>query len=138
MASDSYNVASISPTVVPTLQPTGSLIQRSVVQGQAAGEASFTQTPFAGQFTTHASGNGDQTQSASPDQVTKAVDRLNEMMQYGKQQLTFQVDDESGRMVIRVMDAQTKDIIRQIPNEETLRFAQYVDGLVGMIFSKNA
>lgn len=72
------------------------------------------------------------------DQVAKSVERINEMMQSGKQTLTFQLDDESGRMVIRVIDAQTKEMIRQIPSEETLKFAQYVDGLVGLIFNKKA
>lgn len=72
------------------------------------------------------------------EKLTEAVDKINEMMQNGKQTLTFQLDEESERMVIRVMDAQTKEVVRQIPSEETLKFAKYVDGLVGLIFNKKA
>ena len=34
------------------------------------------------------------------------------------------VDDASGRMVCSVRDAETGDLIRQIPNEEVLRLAE--------------
>ena len=38
--------------------------------------------------------------------------------------LEFHVDESSGRMVCSVRDAQTGDLIRQIPNEEVLRMAE--------------
>lgn len=41
--------------------------------------------------------------------------------------LEFKVDAASGRTVISVLDAQTGDLIRQIPNEEALRFAQMAE-----------
>ena len=72
------------------------------------------------------------------DKLTEAVDKINEMMQQGKQMLTFQLDDDSGRMVVRVIDSQSKEVVRQIPSEETINFAKYVDGLVGLIFNKKA
>ncbi|MCK7578318.1 MAG: flagellar protein FlaG [Chromatiales bacterium] len=72
------------------------------------------------------------------EKLTEAVDKINEMMQQGKQMLTFQLDDDSGRMVVRVIDSQSKEVVRQIPSEETLNFAKYVDGLVGLIFNKKA
>jgi flagellar protein FlaG len=72
------------------------------------------------------------------EKLTEAVDKINEMMQQGKQMLTFQLDDDSGRMVVRVIDSQSKEVVRQIPSEETLNFAKYVDGLAGLIFNKKA
>jgi len=38
--------------------------------------------------------------------------------------LEFHVDDASGHMVCSVRDAETGDLIRQIPNEEVLRLAE--------------
>ena len=38
--------------------------------------------------------------------------------------LEFHVDEGSGRMVCSVRDAETGDLIRQIPNEEVLRMAE--------------
>ena len=72
------------------------------------------------------------------EKLTEAVDKINEMMQQGKQMLTFQLDDDSGRMVVRVIDAQTDEVVRQIPSEETLKFAEYVEGLAGLIFNDQA
>ncbi len=72
------------------------------------------------------------------DRLSEAVDKINEMLQQGRQMLTFQLDEDSERMVIRVIDAQTNEVIRQIPSEETLNFAKYVDGLIGLIFNKKA
>lgn len=72
------------------------------------------------------------------DKLSEAVDKINEMLQQGRQMLTFQLDEDSGRMVVRVIDAQTNEVIRQIPSEETLNFAKYVDGLIGLIFNKKA
>lgn len=71
------------------------------------------------------------------ERLSEAVDKINEMLE-GRQMLTFQLDEESGRMVIRVIDAKTNEVIRQIPSEETLNFAKYVDGLIGLIFNKKA
>lgn len=72
------------------------------------------------------------------EQLSEAVENLNEMMRRGQHVLTFQIDQESDAVVIRVVDSETDEVIRQIPSEETLRFAEYVNGLVGMIFNEQA
>jgi flagellar protein FlaG len=41
--------------------------------------------------------------------------------------LQFRVDDESGRVIVSVRDSATGELIRQIPNEETLRIAQALE-----------
>jgi flagellar protein FlaG len=39
-------------------------------------------------------------------------------------QVQFSIDSASGRTVVSVRDADTGDVIRQIPSEEALRLAQ--------------
>jgi flagellar protein FlaG len=39
-------------------------------------------------------------------------------------QVEFSIDSESGRTVVSVRDANTGDVIRQMPSEEALRIAQ--------------
>ena len=69
-------------------------------------------------------------QSAKPKQVPPPVDieavarQLESFMKRVSRSLEFHVDDASGRMVCSVRDAQTGDLIRQIPNEEVLRLAE--------------
>jgi flagellar protein FlaG len=61
-----------------------------------------------------------------PQQVEiEAVARQLEcFMKRVSRSLEFHIDDASGRMVCSVRDAQTGDLIRQIPNEEVLRLAE--------------
>ena len=64
-----------------------------------------------------------------PDQaarVEKAVNQVNEFVQNLSRDLQFMVDDASGRTVIKVLDTETKEVIRQIPPEELLRIATYL------------
>ena len=46
------------------------------------------------------------------------VDELNGLMQSIRRELHFSIDSDSGRTVIKVVDAETQEIVRQIPSEE--------------------
>lgn len=59
-------------------------------------------------------------------QVEQAVSQVNEFVQSLSRDLQFMVDDASGHTVIKVLDTETKEIIRQIPPEELLRIATYL------------
>ena len=48
--------------------------------------------------------------------------------------LQFSVDDSSGRTVIKVLDPQTDEIIRQIPSEEVLRLAERIADAQSLLF----
>jgi flagellar protein FlaG len=41
--------------------------------------------------------------------------------------LSFRVDESSGRTVITVLDATTREIVRQIPSEEVLALARAIE-----------
>lgn len=58
------------------------------------------------------------------EEVTKAVSKLNDYVQNVQRNLQFSVDQESGVMVVKVIEANTDKVIRQIPNEETVRLAR--------------
>ena len=61
--------------------------------------------------------------------LNEAAAKLNDLMQSIRRELKFSVDEESGRTVITVIDANTKEIVRQIPPEEVNRI---VEGLSEM------
>ena len=61
---------------------------------------------------------------ASAEELEGAVEQLNGFMQSIKRELHFSIDDESGRTVIKVIDSETQEIIRQIPPEQVERFVQ--------------
>lgn len=58
------------------------------------------------------------------EQVEQAVARLNDYVQNSERKLEFQMDEESGKTVVKVFDANSDELIRQIPNEEALELAQ--------------
>lgn len=60
------------------------------------------------------------------------VSNLQDYVQRYERQLEFSVDEATGRSVIRVIDPETKETIREIPPEEVLELARYMhDQLAG-------
>ena len=43
--------------------------------------------------------------------------------------LQFSVDDHSGIRVVKLIDSDTKEVIRQVPSEEMLKLAEFIDNL---------
>lgn len=58
------------------------------------------------------------------ESVESAVSKLNEYVQNTSRTLNFQVDDDSGKTVIKVYDRESDKLIRQIPNELVLELAR--------------
>ncbi|MEY8204764.1 MAG: flagellar protein FlaG [Bermanella sp.] len=56
--------------------------------------------------------------------VENAVSKLNAYVQSTTRTLNFQVDDDSGKTVIKVYDRDSNQLIRQIPNELVLELAR--------------
>jgi flagellar protein FlaG len=52
--------------------------------------------------------------------LERLVEELSDLVQSVRRELKFSVDEESGRTVIRVIDSDTGETIRQIPPEEVL------------------
>lgn len=52
--------------------------------------------------------------------IEKVVESINSFLQSSKRALEFTVDENSGRTVITVLDAERKTVIRQIPPETAL------------------
>jgi flagellar protein FlaG len=57
-------------------------------------------------------------------EVKDAVSKLNDFAQKTQRDLNFQVDEDSGKTVIKVYDRQSEKLVRQIPNEEALEMAK--------------
>lgn len=70
--------------------------------------------------------NTEQEQANEAAKVEQAVSQVNEFVQNLNRDLQFTVDEDSGHTVIKVLDTETKEIIRQIPPEELLRIATYL------------
>jgi flagellar protein FlaG len=53
-------------------------------------------------------------------------------------QLQFSFHEPTGRIMARVFDMNTQELIREIPREEVLDLAAKIDEMVGILIDKNA
>jgi flagellar protein FlaG len=67
-----------------------------------------------------------ETKSPPPADVADTVRALNELMAERQRDLSFHIDETSGRTVITVLDTATARVVRQIPAEEVLAVARAI------------
>jgi flagellar protein FlaG len=79
----------------------------------------------------------------SAEQMKAAVLQLSEILQTNNRQLSFSVDEDSNKQVVKVTDVVTGEMIRQIPTEEVLKLSERLQDLqldagtvVGLLFNK--
>jgi flagellar protein FlaG len=76
-------------------------------------------------------------QKTQPPPVEQIVKDLNDTMRVINTNIAFSVDQDTGKTVIKVVDSDTKKVIRQIPTEEMLRVASRLKELLGILFDKS-
>lgn len=79
-----------------------------------------------------------QAQAATKDDVDRAAQQINEALQMVSQKLEFSVDKDTDEFVVKVMDKETGEVIRQIPSEELLKIAKALDKLQGLLVKDQA
>lgn len=67
-----------------------------------------------------------------------AVKKLNELVAPALQTVQFSLDDQTERMVVKVVDTASKQVLRQIPNEEVLAMSKTLDKLQGLMIRQTA
>lgn len=70
--------------------------------------------------------------------LTGAVQKLNEYVAPALQTIQFSIDQESERIVVKVVDTATQKVLRQIPNEEVLAITKTLDKLQGLVIRQTA
>ncbi len=64
-------------------------------------------------------------QAPGRSELEEPLQRVNEVMnQYGVQ---FELSDPGERLIVRIVDQESGDLIRQVPPEEVLRLIQHID-----------
>ncbi len=73
---------------------------------------------------------------AVQEELDEAVDSVSRFV--NNDNLEFTIDEESGRRLIRLVDRQTQEVLRQIPSEEMLQIAKALDKLQGLLVHQKA
>jgi len=81
-----------------------------------------------------------QNEEASPEELRRAIDEALARLAEKSSELTFQLDDELGRVIVRLVDRNTREVLRQVPTKEALAVARALrDGAtLGTLVSTDA
>lgn len=77
-------------------------------------------------------------QKIQRDDLEEMVQEINREYSMRKISLKFSIDDESGSLIIKVLDTANEKIIRQIPPESILALRRRMSVLLGDIFDAEA
>lgn len=75
---------------------------------------------------------------ALSQRVVEATRKVEELFQTVRRNLHFRDDPVSGRMIVSVIDADSGEIIRQIPPERMLIMAENLERIDGLLLGERA
>lgn len=76
--------------------------------------------------------------AASREEIEAAVATIQDFVQTVRRDLNFSLEEGSGRVVVKVTDAGSGDVIRQIPSEEALQLAENLSEVRSLLFKAEA
>ena len=125
-----------------SINPTQGVIQPQVATGGQSGNANQPATEQQATLPTFnkavapaAVAATSKTAAQHEAQVKEAVQQLNDFMKHFSTTLNFTIDSDTKQIVVKVLNQQTGELIRQIPSEEALKLAKAADSLKGLIIS---
>lgn len=77
-------------------------------------------------------------EASARSQLEGAMSSIQEFVQSVRRNLDFQLDDSSGKVVVKVTDGESGDVIRQIPSEEALKLAESLQEVRSLLFKAEA
>lgn len=88
---------------------------------------------------TNAPGKAEKPSEATREQVEGAVSTIQDFVQSVRRSINFSLEEgDGGRVVVKVTDAQSGDVIRQIPSEEALQLAENLSEVRSLLFKAEA
>ena len=70
--------------------------------------------------------------------LEKAVTDIREFVQAAQRSLDFSIDDSTHRVVVKVINTDNGEVIRQIPSETALKLAQSLSSASNVLFDDKA
>lgn len=78
-------------------------------------------------------------QQPSVPQLKNAVDSINKFLQQSNRNIQFSVDADTQRTVVKLIDSDTGDVIRQYPSKEVLEISRSIENMQqGMLLRQQA
>jgi len=70
--------------------------------------------------------------------LQQSVDRINQSLSASNQGIEFAVDEDSERVVVKIVDRETREVLRQMPTKEALEIAKALDRTQGLLIRQEA
>lgn len=77
-------------------------------------------------------------QSASAEAVANAARTVERFVKQAAQNLEFSIDRDTDKTVVKLIDSETKQVIRQIPSTEMIAIAKALDKFQGLFVERKA
>jgi flagellar protein FlaG len=77
-------------------------------------------------------------EAAEQEPLGDVVSDLNNLVRDLHRELHFSVDEDSGSTVIKVVDRETDEVVRQIPSEELVHLRKRLQEAAGVFFQDSA
>ena len=90
-----------------------------------------TQVPEQGNIVITPAQNGTQNAQQQNEQIRKAVEQINKRM--GNSEAVFGIHDATNRVTIKIVDKETKEVIKELPPEKTLDMIAKAWELAGIL-----
>jgi flagellar protein FlaG len=78
------------------------------------------------------------TQQPDRAQLEAATQSVREFVKPINSNLEFSINQDTGQLVVRIIDRATKEVIRQMPSQEMLDIAKALDNIKGLLVRQTA
>lgn len=113
---------------IPVISPADSQWWKQLLSGSPADAASAI----------GAKSFAEPVKEATPMQIEHAVKEVNASLQSRSVGLQFELDREADKVIVKVIDRASGEVIRQIPTEEVVRIAKVLGNASGLLVSQAA
>lgn len=104
-------------------QPTAPALAAASPVAEAPVRAASPAVP-GGSAVAAAAGTAQARAAVTTEELRRATEQANERLRQTGSELTFEFNDEVGRVVVRLVDTRTREVLRQFPSEEMLQIAR--------------
>lgn len=120
------------------IQPTGSAARRVPESSPIVAKESVTERASVAARTETVDAVKPATAAPSASELADAVKNINKNMQALSQSIEFSIDDDTKHIVVKVVDLETQEVIRQMPSVEALEIAKALDRVQGLLIRQKA
>lgn len=112
-------------------ETTASVVRTQPEDEKSGGEAGSQQQ--SANAKTQQQANANQAQQQKSDQLKKAIAEMNRRINNSNEEAVFGVHEDTNRIMIKIMDKETKEVIKEFPPEKTLDMIAKIWEMAGIL-----